>query len=165
MPSFDVVSKLDAHELDNAVGQAKKELVTRYDFQGTKTDLDFTPDRNGIQLKSSTQDRIDVAYEILLAKMVKRGVPIRGVSGGEVEQAALGQVKRLVTLQQGIPVEKAKELIKALKDSKLKVQGSIQGDQLRVSGKSRDELQGAIAFLRGLQDTVKLDLQFTNFRE
>src|SRR5688500_1724948 len=93
MPSFDVVSKIDAHELDNAVNQTKKELQTRYDFQGTKTDLDFTPDRTGIQLKSSTNDRLDTAYEILLAKMVKRGIPIRGVSREETEQAALGMFK------------------------------------------------------------------------
>src|SRR5262249_40358154 len=145
--------------------QTKKELATRYDFQGSKTEVDFTPDRKGIQLKSSTKEKLDTAYEILLAKMVKRGIPIRGVSGGEVEQGGLGIMKRLVTLQQGIPVEKAKELIQALKGSKLKVQASIQGEQLRVSGKSRDELQEAIALLRGQQDAVKVDLQFNNFRD
>ena len=165
MPSFDVVSKIDAHELDNAVGQSQKELATRYDFQNTHTELEFTPDQKGIQIKSSTKDRLEVAYEILLAKMVKRGLNIRGVDGGAIEEIGLQRVKRTVTLQEGIPVEKAKELIKALKDSKLKVQGSIQADQLRITGKSRDDLQDAIALLKGQQDVVKVDLQFTNFRE
>ena len=165
MPSFDVVSKIDAQELDNAVNQTKKELATRYDFQGSKTEADFTPDRNGIVLKSSSKEKLDTAYEILLAKMVKRGIPIRGVTGGDIEQAALGMVKKTVTLQQGIPVEKGKELVRALKDSKLKVQGSIQGDQLRISGKSKDDLQSAIALLRSQQELAKLDLQFTNFRD
>ena len=165
MPSFDVVSKIDAHELDNAVGQTQKELATRYDFQNTHTEVDFTPDHKGIQMKSSAKDRLEVAYEILLAKMVKRGLNIRGVQGGDIEEIGLQRVKRLVTLQEGIPVEKAKELIRALKDSKLKVQGSIQADQLRISGKSRDDLQAAMALLKGQQDLVKVDLQFTNFRD
>jgi uncharacterized protein YajQ (UPF0234 family) len=165
MPSFDVISKIDAHELDNAVSQTQKELATRYDFQGTRSEVAFTPDRAGIEMKSSAKDRLEVAYEILLAKMVKRGIAIRGINGGDIEQAALQRFRRLVTLQEGIPVEKAKELVKLIKDSKLKVQASIQADQLRVSGKSRDDLQEAMALLRQNQDSVKVDLQFTNFRD
>ena len=165
MPSFDVVSKIDVQELDNAVNQTKKEFVTRYDFQGTKTEVDFTPDRQGIQIKSSSKERLEVAYEVLLTRMGKRNIPLRGIQGGEIEQIGMGMFKRVVTLAQGIAVERAKELIKALKESKLKVQGSIQGDQLRVSGKSKDDLQAAIALLRSQQDTVKVDLQFNNFRD
>src|SRR5687767_9666510 len=141
MPSFDVVSKINLSELENAVNQAKKELVTRYDFQGTKTELTLAEDKQSVLLKSSTEDRLDVAYEMLLGKLAKRGISLRHLSREAKDKAALGMVKQLVKLQQGIPVEKAKELIRLLKDSKIKAQGSIQGDELRVSGKNRDDLQ------------------------
>ncbi len=165
MPSFDVVSKIDMAEVQNALDHSRKELSTRYDFQGTKTELTFGDDKASILLKSSDTAKLQAAYEVLLAKLAKRGVSLRGLEPQKVEAAALGQVKQLVKIQQGIPVEKAKELVKALKESKMKVQGSIQGDSLRVSGKSRDDLQSAIAFLKQQQDSVKLDLQFNNFRD
>jgi cyclic-di-GMP-binding protein len=165
MPSFDVVSKIDMMELENALNQTRKELSTRYDFQGTKTELTLGEDRASILIKSSDQGKLQAAYELLLAKVAKRGVSLRGFEPQKVDAAALGQVKQLIKIHQGIAVEKSKELVRAIKDSKMKVQGSIQGDSLRVTGKSRDELQAAIAFLRQQQDTVKLDLQFENFRD
>lgn len=165
MPSFDVVSKLDLHEIENAVNQAHKELTTRYDFQGTKTSVALAPDRQSINLQSSTKERLEAAYEVLLAKLSKRGVSLMAVVGGKQEQAGLGVMKQTITFQQGIPVEKSKELVALVKEHKLKVQASIQGDQLRVTGKSRDELQAAIALFKQSADKLKVDMQFTNFRE
>jgi uncharacterized protein YajQ (UPF0234 family) len=165
MPSFDAVSKVDLQELDNAVNQARKEITTRYDFQGTHTELTLAEDRTNVLLKSSTEDRVQVTYEVLLNKLAKRGVSLRSITRGPMDSAALGTVKQTISIQQGIPVEKSKELIKLLKDSKLKVQGSIQGDQLRVSGKNKDDLQKAISLMREKQDELEVELQFTNFRD
>ncbi|MDQ3262555.1 MAG: YajQ family cyclic di-GMP-binding protein [Myxococcota bacterium] len=165
MPSFDVISKIDLHELDNALNQARKEISTRYDFQGTRTELQLLDGNTGILIKSESEGRVSAAYEVLLTKLAKRGVSVRAFTSGEMDSKALGVVKQTISMQQGIPVEKAKELIKLLKESKLKVQGSIQGDQLRITGKNRDDLQAAIAQLRAQQEQLKLDMQFTNFRE
>lgn len=165
MPSFDVVSKLDFHEVENAVNQAHKELTTRYDFQGTKTQVTLAADRQSIQLQSNSKERLEAAYEVVLAKLAKRGVPLLAVQPGKQEQVGLGMMKQTLTFQQGIPVEKSKELIALLKEHKLKVQGSIQGDQMRVTGKSRDELQQAIALFKANADKLKLEMQFTNFRD
>src|SRR5712692_8012811 len=138
MPSFDAVSKIDLQELDNAVNQTRKEIATRYDFQGTHTEVSLAEDRNGILLKANSEGRLQAAYEVLQSKLVKRGVSLRALQPGPMDAAALGHVKQTIALQQGIPMDKARELVKAVKDSKLKVQVSIQGDQLRVSGKSKD---------------------------
>lgn len=165
MPSFDVVSKLDFHEVENAVNQAHKELTTRYDFQGTKTQVTLAADRQSIQMQSNSKERLEAAYEVVLAKLAKRGVPLLAVQPGKQEQVGLGMMKQTLTFQQGIPVEKSKELIALLKEHKLKVQGSIQGDQMRVTGKSRDELQQAIALFKANADKLKLEMQFTNFRD
>lgn len=165
MPSFDVVSKINLQELDNAVNQTRKEIATRYDFQGTHTEVTLADDRASILLKANSEGRLQGAYDVLQSKLVKRGVSLRALQPGPVDSAALGQVKQAIALQQGIAVEKARELVKALKDSKMKVQAAIQGDQLRVTGKSKDELQAAMALLRAQQDKLKLDLQFTNFRD
>jgi cyclic-di-GMP-binding protein len=165
MPSFDIVSKINLQELDNAVNQTKKEISTRYDFQGTRTEVTLAEDKASLLLKSESEGRLDAAYEVLQTKMVKRGISLRSVTREEMETASLGHVKQLVKLQQGIAVEKSKELIKVLKDSKLRVTASIQGDQLRVTGKNRDDLQSAITLCREQQDTLKLELQFTNFRD
>ncbi len=165
MPSFDVISKIDLHELDNALNQARKEISTRYDFQGTRTELQLLDGNTGILIKSESEGRVSAAYEVLLTKLAKRGVSVRAFTAGEMDSKALGVVKQTISLQQGIPVEKAKELIKLLKEARLKVQGSIQGDQLRITGKNRDDLQAAIAQLRAQQEQLKLDMQFTNFRE
>ena len=165
MPSFDVVSKVDLQEVDNAVNNARKELATRFDFQGTKTELSLGEDRSSLVLKSNSQQKLDDAYMIFLQKAVKRGLSARSIDRKDPEQIGMGMVKQTVVIKQGIPQDKAKELIKFLKDSKLKVQASIQADQLRVTGKNRDDLQEAIALLKGQQEKVLLDLQFTNFRD
>lgn len=165
MPSFDVVSKIDLAELDNAVNQTKKELSTRYDFQGANSDVVVSPDHTFITVKANSEERVQAAKEVLLAKLAKRGISLRVLQYEDIEKTGLSNVKQLIKLQQGIPVEKSKELIKVLKESKLKVQASIQADQLRVTGKSRDDLQAAMALFRGQQDVIKLDMQFTNFRD
>ena len=165
MPSFDVVSKVNLQEVDNAVNQARKEITTRYDFQGTHTEVSLAEDKTALQLKANSEGRLQAAYDVLQSKLVKRGVSLRALQTGPVDSAALGQVKQTIKLQQGIPVEKSKELIKALKESKMKLQGSIQGDQLRISGKNKDDLQAAIALFRAQQEKLNLDLQFTNFRD
>jgi cyclic-di-GMP-binding protein len=165
MPSFDVVSKANLQEVDNAVNNTKKEIATRFDFQGTHTEVSFAEDKTGIQLKSSTEGRLIAAYDVLTTKLIKRGQSLRCLDPQEIDSGALGSVKQLIKLQQGIPIEKAKDLIRILKDSKIKVQGSIQADQLRISGKNRDDLQEAMALFRQQQDKLNLDLQFTNFRD
>ncbi len=165
MPSFDVVSKIDLAELDNAVNQTKKELSTRYDFQGTQADVVVSPDHTVLTVKANSEDRVQAAKEVLLAKLAKRGISLRALEFLEIEKTGLHNVKQNIKLQQGIPVDKAKELVKLLKESKMKVQGSIQGDELRVSGKNKDDLQAAMAMFRKEQDRLKLDMQFTNFRD
>jgi len=165
MPSFDVVSKINLAELDNALNQTKKEIQTRYDFQGTQTEVTAAEEKTAIFLKSSSEGRLQAAYDVLQSKLVKRGVSLRCLDPQELEKTSLGVAKQTILLLQGINAEKAKELIRVLKDSKVKVQGSIQGDQLRVSGKNKDDLQAAIKLLREQMDKVKLDLQFVNFRD
>ncbi|MBZ4421169.1 YajQ family cyclic di-GMP-binding protein [Myxococcus sp. RHSTA-1-4] len=165
MPSFDVVSKIDLAELDNAVNQTKKEISTRYDFQGSQADVVLAPDSTFITVKANSEDRVQTAKEVLLAKLAKRGISLHALEYGDIEKTGLHNVKQVIKLQQGIPVEKSKELVKLLKDSKLKVQGSIQADQLRITGKNKDDLQAAIALFRKEQDRLKLDMQFTNFRD
>ncbi len=165
MPSFDVVSKIDQAELDNAVNQTKKELSTRYDFQGAQADVVVSPDRAMLTVKAQSEDRVQAAKEVLLAKLAKRGISLLALEFLPIEKTGLHNIKQNIKLQQGIPVDKAKELVKLLKESKLKLQGSIQGDELRVSGKNKDDLQAAIALFRKEQDRLKLDMQFTNFRD
>lgn len=165
MPSFDVVSKLDLAELDNAVQQTRKEIQNRYDFQGTKTDVTLGDDSKSIVLKTADEARAEQLRTVLLARLAKRGVSLRSLEIGKLEATGMGMVKQTISLQQGIPVDKSKQLIRFLKDAKLKAQGSVQGDELRVTGKQRDDLQAAIALLKSKQDEVKLDLQFVNFRD
>jgi len=118
-----------------------------------------------VLLKANSEGRIQAAYDVLQGRLVKRGISLRALEPGPVEPAAMGHVKQMIKLQQGIPVEKGRELIKILKDSKLKVQGAIQGDQLRISGKNKDDLQAVIALFRQQGEKLKLDMQFTNFRD
>jgi hypothetical protein len=165
MPSFDVVSKIDLAELDNAINQTKKEISTRYDFQGAQADIVLAPDKTSITVKANSEDRVQAAKEVLLPKMAKRGISLLALEYEPIEKTGLSNVKQLIKLQQGIPVEKSKELVKLIKDAKMKVQASIQGDQLRVTGKNRDDLQAAIALFRKEQERLKLDMQFTNFRD
>jgi len=165
MPSFDIVSKVNEQEVDNAFQQARKEIDQRYDFKGTETSLErVAAPEKGIKLKSTTEQRLEAARTVLVEKMAKRGVPLRGLKYGNLEQSGK-HVQQTLTFVQGIETEKAKALVKMIKDSKLKVQGSIQGDAVRVSGKSRDDLQSVIQMARARQDELKVDLMFENFRD
>ncbi len=165
MPSFDVVSEVDMQELDNAVNNARKEIETRYDFRNTKTEINLGDDRKSVVLKSSSEDRLNAAVEVLDAKAIKRGISIRSFIAGKIEPAAGQTVRQVITVQQGSPQEKAKKIVARIKDSKLKVQAQIQGEQLRVTGKNKDDLQQAIALCRSMQDELALNMQFNNFRD
>jgi hypothetical protein len=161
MPSFDVVSKVDLMELDNALNTAGKELGQRYDFRGTNTNLERKEE--GIILRSSDEPHAAAALTVLRERMAKRGVSQRCLDPKDVEAAGGQTVRQLILVKQGIETETAKKMVKAIKDAKMKVQASIQGDELRVTGKNRDDLQAAIAFLR--KGDYGLDLQFVNFRD
>lgn len=160
--SFDVVSKIEMPEVHNAVQQALKEVQQRFDLKDSHSTIEFKEKDSKIILHSKDEFKLKSVVDILQGKLVKRQVPLKGFSYGEIIQAAGQTVKQEITLQQGIPTEKAKDMVKKLKDSKLKVQASISGDYVRVSGKDRDTLQSAIALLRGTDFGV--DLQFTNYR-
>jgi uncharacterized protein YajQ (UPF0234 family) len=164
MPSFDIVSKVNEQEVDNAFQQAKKEIDQRYDFKGTETSLEKVEQEKGIRLRSSTEQRLEAAREVLVQKLAKRNVSLRGVKYGTVEQSGK-QVLQLLTFAQGIETEKAKAIAKLIKDSKLKVQAAIQGDSVRVTGKSRDDLQSVMQMIRQQADALSLDTQFENFRD
>lgn len=161
MPTFDIVSQVDMQEVRNAVDQAAREIVNRYDFKGTDTKINLTDD--GITLESSADSRLEAAIDVLKGRLVKRNVSLKSVSGGEIKPAASGRVQTLFTMSQGIPQDAAKELGKMIRDAKLKVQVQIQGDQLRVQGKKRDDLQTVIQMLRDLD--YRLPLQYVNFRD
>lgn len=161
MPSFDVVSKVQWNEIDNALAQASKELAQRFDFQGTGASVEKTPE--GLLLLASTEDRIKAAYKVVEDKLVKRKVSLKHIDAGDVATGPKGTKKLLLKVKEGIEVEKAREIVKALKESKIKVQGAMMDAQVRVSGKNRDDLQAAIALLRS-QD-FGIDLQFMNFRD
>ncbi len=158
--SFDVVSKIDMAEVTNAVTQALKEISQRFDFKGSKSNI--TQEKDALVILSDDEYKLKSVIDILQGKLVKRGVPTRNLSYGKVEPAQGGTVRQRVAIQQGIPTDKAKEIVKAIKDAKLKVQASIQSDQVRVSGKSRDDLQSVIALLKGRD--FGIELQFTNYR-
>jgi len=159
--SFDVVSKVDIAEVKNAVAQAMKEIGQRYDFKGSTSDIELKDDAS-LHLKSDDEVKLRAVIDVLQSKLFKRGVSIKNLDYGKVEAATKGTVRQEIKLLQGIPGEKAKGLVKVLKDSKIKVQAAIQGDQLRVSGKNKDDLQEAIALLK--KNDQGLELQFTNFR-
>ncbi|HZX94703.1 MAG TPA: YajQ family cyclic di-GMP-binding protein [Myxococcales bacterium] len=165
MPSFDIVSKVNEQEVDNAFQQAKKEIDQRYDFKGTETTLEkVAAPEKGLKVRSSTEQRLEAARSVLVEKLAKRSVALRGLKYGSVEQSGK-YVSQVLTFAQGIEAEKAKALVKAIKDSKLKVQSAIQGDSVRVSGKNRDDLQSAMQIARNKQDELKVDLSFENFRD
>ena len=161
--SFDITSTVDLQEVDNAVNQAKKELGQRYDFKGSSAEIVFDRGENTLTLSAEDKFKLDAVWEILQTRLVRRNVRVKNMKLGDLETATGSTVKRKIDLQQGIPGEAAKEIVKFLKDQKLKkVQASIQGDLVRVSGKSRDLLQEVIQLLRGAD--FGLDLQFTNYR-
>jgi cyclic-di-GMP-binding protein len=160
--TFDVVSKIDLNEVSNAIQQASKEVQTRYDLKDSKSSIELNEKDNKILLSSADEYKLKSVVEILGQKLVKRGVPLKGLEYGEITPASHSSVRQEITLQQGISTEKAKEIIKVIKDSKLKVQASIQSDAIRVSSKDRDLLQQVIALLRGKD--FGIDMQFTNYR-
>jgi uncharacterized protein YajQ (UPF0234 family) len=159
--SFDIVSKVDLQEVRNAIDQAMKEVRTRFDLKDSKSDIRLEGE-DAIQLTSADEYKLQAVTEILRQKLVKRGVSLKALTFGTVEPAAGSTVRQKVSLQQGIAGEKAKEIVKIIKDSKKKVQASIQGDTVRVSSKDRDALQEIIALLRGRD--LGIDMQFTNYR-
>ena len=161
MPSFDVVSQVDLQEVDNAVNQARKEVGQRYDFKDTNTEIVL--EDNEIRIVSSDDFKVKAVVDVLQSKLVRRQVPLKSVTYGKIEPAAGGRARQTLTVQQGIATEKARQIVKIVKDAKLKVQSQIQGDQVRVSGKNRDDLQRVIQLLR--QQDLDVALQFVNFRD
>jgi uncharacterized protein YajQ (UPF0234 family) len=160
--SFDVVSKIDLAEVSNAVQQALKEIVQRFDLKDSHSGIELREKENKLILTSRDEYTLKAVIEVLQGKLVKRKVPLKGLSYGKVEPAAGSTVRQEVTLQQGIPTEKGKEIVKRIKETKLKVQPSIQGDFVRVSGKDRDALQAVIKVLR--ETDFGIDMQFVNYR-
>ncbi len=160
--SFDIVSKIDLAEVNNAIQQTMKEVITRYDLKDSKSSIELNEKDHKIMLASQDDFKLRAVVEVLEQKLSKRKVPLKGLTFGDVTPAAGSSVRQEISLQQGIPIEKAREIVKAIKDSKKKVQASIQGDLVRVSGKDRDTLQDVIQMLRGAD--FGIDMTFTNYR-
>ncbi|MGH7147507.1 MAG: YajQ family cyclic di-GMP-binding protein [Nitrospiraceae bacterium] len=160
--SFDVVSEVEMQEMKNAVDQATKEIKQRFDFKDSKTEITLKEKEKELMVVSDDEYKLKAVQEIIKAKCVKRGVSLKAFDYGVVEPALSGTVRQTAKIQSGLTSEKAKEIAKAIKDSKLKVQAQIQGEQVRVLSKSKNELQAAIAFLKSKDFGV--DLQFTNYR-
>ena len=160
--SFDVVSKIEIPEVINAIQQAMKEITQRFDLKDSHSNIELKEKDNKIILTSKDEFKLKAVNDILQSKLVKRGVPLKGLTYGEVTPAAGSTVRQEITIQQGIETEKAREIVKKIKDSKLKVQASIQGDFVRVAGRDRDTLQSVIALLRSAD--FGIDMQFTNYR-
>jgi uncharacterized protein YajQ (UPF0234 family) len=160
--TFDIVSKIELPEVGNAIQQAEKELLTRFDLKNSKSHIELNEKDQKIIVASQDEFKLKAVVEILQQKLVKRKVPLKGLTYGAVIPAAGSTVRQEITLQQGIPIEKAREIVKTIKDSKKKVQASIQGDYVRVAGKDRDVLQDVMGLLRN-QD-FGIDMQFTNYR-
>lgn len=159
--SFDIVSKVELQEVTNAIQQALKEVHTRYDLKDSKSNIELEG-KEAIVLSSADEYKLKAVNDVLQGKLVKRGVPLKALDYGKIEDAAGSTVRQRITMQQGIPTEKAREIVKAIKDTKKKVQAAIQGDLVRVSGKDRDTLQEIMAVLRGRD--FGIDMQFTNYR-
>ena len=160
--TFDIVSKIDLAEVNNAIQQALKEVITRYDLKDSKSEILLNEKDHKILLESQDEYKLKAVADVFEQKLVKRKVPLKGLTFGTPTQAAGSRMRQEISLQQGIPIEKAREIVKTIKDSKKRVQASIQGDLVRVSGRDRDSLQEVIALLRG-QD-FGIDMQFTNYR-
>ncbi len=161
--SFDITSNVDLQEVDNAVNQARKELGQRYDFKGSSAEIEFNRAENTLVLSAEDAFKLDALWDVLQTRLIRRSVPVKNLKLGDVESAAGSTVKRTINLQQGIPTEAAKDIVKYLKDQKLKkVQGAIQADQVRVTSPSKDDLQEAMRLLRAHDFGV--ELQFGNYR-
>jgi uncharacterized protein YajQ (UPF0234 family) len=161
MPSFDVVSKVEWHEVENALNQTQKEVAQRFDFRGTDTEVERNKEE--LVICSSTEDRAKAALQVLQEKIVKRKVSVKFLDVGKPEPTSKGGAKITIKVKEGVESEKAKAIVAAIKESKIKVQGSIQGDQVRVTGKNKDDLQACIQLLRSKD--FGIELQFTNFRD
>ncbi|MEA5115047.1 MAG: YajQ family cyclic di-GMP-binding protein [Geobacteraceae bacterium] len=161
MPSFDIVSQIDMQEVDNAVNQTVKEITQRYDFKNSKSEVSL--EKDSIRILADDDFRLKAIIDILQSKCVKRGVSLKALKYGSVESASGGLVRQIVSLQQGISKEKGKEIIAAIKESRMKVQGQIQEDQVRVTGKNIDDLQEIIKLLKGKD--LEVEMQFINFRQ
>ncbi len=159
--SFDIISKVDLQEVNNAIQQALKEIHTRFDLKNSKSQISLDG-KEAIVLQSQDEFKLKAINDVLQQRLVKRGVPLKALTYGAVQPAAGSTVRQRISMQQGIPTEKAREIVKLIKDSKKKVQASIQGDMVRVSGKDRDTLQEIIALLRNTD--LGIDMNFTNYR-
>jgi cyclic-di-GMP-binding protein len=159
--TFDIVSQINLQEVANAIQQALKEIHTRFDLKDSKSNVEMEG-KDAIVLSSVDEYKLKAVTDILQQKLVKRGVPLKGLTYGAIEPAAGSTVRQKITMQQGIPIEKARDIVKTIKNSKKKVQASIQGELVRVSGKDRDALQETIALLK--QQDFGIDMQFTNYR-
>jgi uncharacterized protein YajQ (UPF0234 family) len=163
LASFDITSNVDLQEVDNAVNQARKEIAQRYDFKGSRAAIDLNRTDNTLVLTADDEFKMNALWEVLQGRLVRRGVPVKNLTPGTIERAANDTVRRVITLQQGIPTEAAREIVKFLKDRKLKkVQAAIQADQVRVTSPSKDDLQEAMRVLR--EHDFGVALQFGNYR-
>ncbi len=160
--SFDVVSKIELPEVSNAIQQALKEIHNRYDLKDSKSSIELNEKDHKVVLASADEYKLKAVIEVLEGKLVKRKVPLKGLTYGTIIPSAGSSVKQEISLQQGIPIEKSREIVRKIKDSKLKVQAAIQGDLVRVSGRDRDTLQSVIKLLR--DSDFGIDMQFTNYR-
>jgi len=163
MPSFDVVSRVDMQEMDNAVNQVKKEIVTRYDFRGSRTRLELDRKEGKIEVHTEDDMKLRAVKDMLISKVVKRSIEANALVFGDPEKAGGDMLRQTVTITNGIEIETARKVVKLIKDTKLKVQSAIQGDEVRITGKSRDDLQTAIQTLK--EADLGLPLQYVNFRE
>lgn len=163
MPSFDVVCQVNEQEVVNAVNNANKEIVNRYDFRNTDTTIEWSSDTSTLTIESDSDGRVIAAWDVLQSHLVRRSVSLKGLVPGDIDTVGGGRAKQLVTVQQGIPQDVAKKMVKEIKSTKIKVQGSIQGDQVRFSGKNRDDLQEVIKALK--EADYDLNLSFVNFRD
>ncbi|MBA4372359.1 MAG: YajQ family cyclic di-GMP-binding protein [Thermodesulfovibrio sp.] len=160
--TFDIVSKVDLQEVLNAVQQAMKEISQRFDFKNSKSDIELNKEKHELVIVSDDEMKLTSVIDILQTKLVKRGISLKALDYGKIEAAAGSTVKQVVTLQQGIPVEKSKEIVKLIKDTKMKVQAEIQKDQVRVKGKKIDDLQAIMAVIKGKD--LDIHIEFINFR-
>ena len=161
MPSFDIVSVVDKQEVDNAVNQTIKEIAQRYDFKKTKSEI--TQEKDSIKILADDDYKLKAIVDILQSKCIKRNISVKALQYGKVEPASGGLVRQIITIQQGIAKEKAKEIIALIKESKLKVQAQIQEEQVRVTGKNIDDLQDIIKLLKSKD--LEIEMQFENFRQ
>jgi len=160
--SFDITSSIEMPEVDNAVNQARKEIGQRFDFKGSIAAIELDQKANTLTLTADDNFKLESVWDVLQTRLIKRSVPVKNMKRGDIIPSAGSSVKQVITLQQGIPIEAAKDIVKLLKDAKKKVQGSIQGDQVRVTSSSKDELQDAMQALRAKDFGVAL--QFGNYR-